>query len=410
MTDRYLWRELAGPVLRALGDMPVVVVTGMRQVGKTTMLRREPALRQRRYVSLDDFATLEAARRSPETFVGGPDPMTIDEIQRCPDLLLAIKRHVDGQRAPGRYLLSGSASLDLAGAVSESLAGRALYLTMRPFTRREIQESTRKEPFLVGFFRSPRLPGRTGSVDPVEPGEVTAGGLPPVVAGGIRDAEAWFRGFEQTYLERDVRALAQVADLVSFRQIAILASLRTGQILNASELARDARLTAATASRYLGIMESSFLVRRLTPFLGNRASRLIKSPKVFVSDSGLACHMAGIETLGPSSDEPLRGAMLETWVASNLSAILESWMPRASLHFWSVQGRHEVDFVVESGRDSLAMEVKWATRWGGNDLSGLKAFLGATPRCRAAILAHNGTDAVHLGDRLWALPLGLLLS
>ena len=240
--------------------------------------------------------------------------------------------------------------------------------------------------------------------------EVLCGGFPVVCLGEARDPSRWLRGYEQTYLERDVRELSQVGDLVAFRNLLRLASLRTGQMLNVSELGRDAKLNVTTARRYLDVMEASFVIMRLAPFLRNRASRLIKSPKMFVADSGLAAHLSGVTEIGPASDEPMRGALFETFVAHNLASILDARWPGARLYFWHVQGRHEVDFVIESGRDVLAIEVKAGSAWSGSDLRALRVFLEVTPRCRAAVLAHNGDAAVQLGDRLWALPLSLVLS
>jgi predicted AAA+ superfamily ATPase len=197
---------------------------------------------------------------------------------------------------------------------------------------------------------------------------------------------------------------------LAFRRFLQLAALRTGQVLNASELGRDAQQSATTASRWLGLMETSFTVMRLPPFLGNRASRLIKAPKLYAGDAGLAAHLAGVEDLALSAEEPLRGPLFETYVAHSLGAVLEAHWPGARLGFWNIQGRHEVDFVVESGRDCLAIEVKAASRWTERDLAGLRAFLERTPRCRAAIMAYNGEQAVRLGDKLWAVPLSTLLG
>lgn len=416
MTDAvFRAREITPALLHALAHMPVVVLTGMRQVGKSTLLQHQPELARRRYVSLDDFAHLEAARRDPEAFLAGDEPVTVDEAQKCPELLPVIKRLVDQQRVPGRFLLSGSANFALLKEITESLAGRAVYLTLHPFTRRELAGRLEEEPFLVRFFRAaaPEVllaAAPQGAPAPVAPEEVLRGGMPPVCLSAAGDPGLWFRGYEQTYLERDVRALSQVADLIAFRRLLVLTALRTGQVLKVSELARDARLAAATAGRYLGVLEASFVVRRLAPYLANRASRLIKSPKLYLSDAGLAAHLAGVTALDPGVDEPLRGALLETYVAQNLAGILEARWPEARLSFWHVQGRHEVDFVIEAGRATLAIEVKAGSRWQERDLAGLRAFLAATPGCRAAILAHQGTAAARLGERLWALPLSLLLS
>jgi predicted AAA+ superfamily ATPase len=404
----YLARELSRPAAQALKALPVLVVTGLRQAGKTTFLRNDPAFRGRRYLSLDDFATLEAARREPEALLAGDEPLILDEVQRCPELLVAVKRAVDRRRLPGRFVLSGSANLDLMAGVSESLAGRAVSLVLHPFTRREAGRAA-DPPFLVRLLETGSLP-RPAAFQPVRDDEVLGGGLPPVVLGERSARGLWFLGYEQTYLERDVRNLAQVGDLVAFRSLLRLASLRTAQLLNQSELARDAKLPVSTVSRHLGLLETSFVVTRLTPHLRNRSTRLVKSPKLFVSDSGLAAHLTDVSGLGPADDEPLRGALYETFAHQNLAGLLSDHLERAELCFWNVQGRHEVDFVVVHRRRTVAIEVKAATRFGDSDLSGLRAFVAATPGVVAGILAYNGAEVAPLGDKLFAVPLGLLLS
>jgi predicted AAA+ superfamily ATPase len=239
---------------------------------------------------------------------------------------------------------------------------------------------------------------------------VLTGGLPPVCLGPAAGVSEWFRAYVQTYVERDVRQLSQITDLVAFRVLAQLAALRTAQVLVISTLARDAKLNAVTAGRYLDLLETSFLIRRLPPFLKNRSSRLVKSPKLHFTDSGLAAHMAGVSSLAPGRDDLLRGALFETYVAQNLAALLEAHLPDAQLAYWHEQGRHEVDFVIEVGREVFAIEVKAATRWNDTDLSGLRTFLERTPACQAAILAYNGKEAVKLDKRLWAIPMGQLLE
>jgi predicted AAA+ superfamily ATPase len=403
----YLPREIAPRLGRALRQFPAVVVSGLRQTGKSTMLHNEPGLAHGRvYYTLDDFATLAAARSNPESLLSAP--AIIDEAQRCPEFLVALKKEVDGNRKPGRFILSGSASLALLGSVSETLAGRAGYFTLHPMTRRELHGATGHPPFLSAFLTSPRLPA--GRPHPVADREVLAGGLPPACLGPAEDAAEWFRAYVQTYVERDVRQLSQIADLVSFRTLAQLAALRTGQVHVVSTLARDAKLNAATAGRYLGLLEASFLVRRVPPFLKNRSTRPVKSPKLYFTDSGLAAHLAGVVALQRGHDDLLRGALYETYFEQNLAALLEAHLPDAQLTYWHEQGRHEVDFVIETGRQVVAIEAKAASRWADSDLSGLRAFLDRTPTCVAAVLAYNGSEAVKLDERLWAIPMAHLLA
>ena len=406
MTE-YRDREITPNLLRALRTLPVVVLSGLRQAGKSTLLQHEPAIaRDHAYRSLDDFGILSSARSNPEALLS--QPVILDEVQRCPELLLTIKRAVDQNRSMGRFILSGSANLALMASVSESLAGRAGYFTLHPLTRREIRRETKAPPFIVQLLDHPDMD--LADAEPIRDIEVLAGGLPPVCLHPTVHAADWFRAYIQTYVERDVRQLSQIADLVAFQTLAQLAALRTGQVLSIASVARDARLTAVTAGRYLDLLETSFLIRRLPPFLRNRGSRLIKSPKLHFTDSGLAARMAGIDSLEPGRDDRMRGPLYESHVVQNLSAILEAHLPDARLGFWHEQGRYEVDLVVEDGRRTVAIEIKAATRWTDSDLAGLRAFLDRTPGCIAAILAHNGSQAVRLGDRLLALPIARLLA
>ena len=358
---------------------------------------------------MDDFAVLEAARRDPDALVSGDEPVIIDEAQRCPELFMAVKRAVDRKRRPGQFVLSGSANLTLLSAVTESLAGRALYLKLTPFTRREARGSSSRKPYLAKLLEA-KGPARTQPAEPIRDREVLHGGMPTIVTGESKRSHLWFLGYEQTYLERDLRALAQVADLVAFRSLMRLAALRTAQILNQSELGRDVKLPFSTVTRYLSLLETSMLLERVEPYLRSRTTRLIKSPKIYMSDSGIASHLSGVEHLDATADEPMRGALYETYVFQNLSGILASRLPQFDLGYWSVQGRHEVDFIVSRGRDVVAIEVKAGSRFRDKDLAGLRAFTSKTPGIRAAVLAYNGVETVSLGDKLYAIPIATLLS
>jgi len=405
----YFERDLTPTVLRALKSMPVVVITGLRQTGKTTFVQHQFPPETRRFITFDDFAQLTAAKSDPDRFVSSHEPLTIDEAHKCPEIFTAIKKIVDGKRKPGQFLLSGSANFALLRGTTESLAGRSVYFQMHPFSRREIERGTERQPFLERFFERQEVP-KHSEFKPIEPEEILKGGMPTICLGDIEDRSFWFKGYEQTYLERDIREISQIENIIAYRNFLRLVCLRSGQILNLSQLGRDAKLTSAITSRYLSLLETSFVISKLSPYLRNRASRLIKSPKIYMSDSGLACFMAGIDKFRKDHEEPLLGALFETYVAQNLFAIVNSRWKEAQLYFWSVQGRHEVDFIIEVGRSCLAIEVKSSARWQKRDLSGLEAFLGATPHCRAAVLCYNGTEAVQLGDKMWALPLGLVLS
>jgi predicted AAA+ superfamily ATPase len=408
MTD-YFNRDLSSPVFEALGEMPVVVITGLRQTGKTTFLQRQPGFGQRRYVTFDDFAQLEAAKSDPDGFVSDEGPLTIDEAHKCPEIFTAIKKSVDKKREPGKFLLSGSANLGLLKGISETLAGRSIYFVMHPFNRREITRKIAKQSFLENFFETQEII-KTKDLRPIQAEDILNGGMPIICLGEVKNRFLWFKGYEQTYLERDVRELSRIDNIIAFRNLLHLTALRTGKLLSPSELARDAKLPVATVSRYLSLFETSFIITKLNPYLKNRASRLIKSPKLYLSDSGLACYLTGLNRIEFTSSQPLTGSMFETYIAQNLLSLIQGRWPSACLYFWSVQGRNEVDFIIEVNNHCIALEIKSGTRWQERDLSGLKAFLTATPHCKAAILGYNGTEIVKLGEKIWALPLSLILS
>jgi predicted AAA+ superfamily ATPase len=405
----YFERDFAPRVLEALDQMPVAIITGMRQTGKTTFLQREPGLEKRRYVTFDDFQQLSAAKSDPDLFVASKDPLTIDEAHKCPEILTAIKRVVDKKRIPGQFLLSGSANFLLLKSIGESLAGRSVYFEMHPFSRREINRVVSTEAFLKRFFNTLEVPNNKHSI-PLRSEDILNGGMPTVCLGEIKNRSLWFKGYEQTYLERDLREISRIEDILAFRNLLHLVALRTGQLLSPSQLGRDSKLPAPTTSRYLSLLETSFIIRRLSPYLRNRASRLIKSPKLYITDSGLASYLAGIDRIDLPSPEPVAGGMFETYIMQNLINIIEGGWAEAHLYFWNIQGRHEVDFVIEIGRGCIAIEIKSGSRWQEKDLTGLRAFLSQTPTCKAAILGYNGADAARLGERLWALPISLILS
>lgn len=386
--------------------MPVVVLSGMRQTGKSTLLERLPELSKRRYISFDDLNSLEATRLNPQGILTGKEPVTIDEAQKFPEILSVIKREVDKNRKPGRFILSGSANFLLLKNIAESLAGRAVYLTLYPFNHREIFGLSKAKPAIVYFIEKGFFPEK--KFNPLTWKEIITGGMPTVCLGQVKQPNVWFRGYEQTYLERDIRSLSQVADLISFRHLLQLVSLRNAKVLNISELARDAKLTVMTATRYLSLMEASFVLFRLYPYLGNRSSRLIKSPKIYISDTGLAAYLSGVRI--SDGHEPLRGALLENYILQNLQSIISTHLPEARLGYWSIQGRFEVDFILEIGRQTVAIEVKYSSRIGQSDLSGLNAYLGSAKNCLGGILVYNGTEVIKLKNRIWAVPIGLLVS
>jgi hypothetical protein len=382
--------------------MPAVVVSGARQAGKSTLVR-DLLPGPRRYFSLDDLDALDAARRDSDVLLAGQEPVTIDEVQREPDLLRAIKRAIDRRRQKGRFLLTGSANLLLMRRVSESLAGRASYLTLWPMTRREqtgLASCGRWEELLAARDAD-WLDILSTATCPAEDWKALArrGGFPTPALhlGTARERAIWFDGYVRTYLERDLQELSAIAALPDFRRLMRAACLRLGGIVNQTDLGRDVALPQATVHRYLNLLETSYLLVRVPAFAVNRTKRLIKSPKLYWSDVGVALYLSG-------APEP-NGPHLENIVLHDLLAWRDSRLERAEIHYWRTTIGEEVDFVIESEGSLLPVEVKAGARPRLSDSKHLRAFRAEYgKKARPGLLLHTGSTTEWLAPDVLAVP------
>ena len=382
--------------------MPAVVITGARQTGKSTLADALVPGR-RRYLSLDDLDVRDASRRDPESLVGGPGPVTLDEVQREPSLLSAIKRAIDRDRTAGRFLLAGSANLLLMRRVSESLAGRASYLTLWPMTRREQQGRGRGGRWeeLLATPEAGWIDLLAGTDDEPEDWRALArrGGFPTpaLELKGGAERRIWFDGYIRTYLERDLQDLAAISALPDFRRLMRAASLRLGQLVNQTELGRDAALPQPTVHRWLNLLETSYLLVRLPAYAVNRTKRLIKAPKIYWGDTGVAMHLAGSEEPG--------GAHLENLVLHDLLAWRDARLERAEIGYWRTAIGEEVDFVIETAGGLLPIEVKASARPRLADAAHLRTFRREYgKRSRAGLLLHSGSMLEWLAADVLAAP------
>jgi predicted AAA+ superfamily ATPase len=352
---------------------------------------------------------LERVLARPDALLGDGERLTLDEVQRAPEMLLAIKRDVDRSRRQGRFLLTGSANLLMMRRVSETLAGRAVYLTLWPMT--EAEKSGRPDPGPWGKWIEDADPNAAAKVaaSKTSTGKWTtralAGGYPvPALELGPPERPPWFDGYVRTYMERDLLNLSSISSLADFRRLMRLAALRVGRIVNQTELARDAALPLTTTHRYLNLLETSYQIVRLTAFATSRTKRLVKTPKLYWTDTGLAAHLAGLAAT-TDSEEDIPGALLENLVLTQILAWRETASPRPEIHYWRTHGGLEVDFVIESGRRLLPVEVKAARRARLGDATGLVAFL--EDHARAApfgVLLYGGREVIALTDRILAVP------
>ncbi|MBI3241765.1 MAG: ATP-binding protein [Chloroflexi bacterium] len=403
--ETYHPRWLTPALQAASHDHAVIVLTGARQVGKSTLLLNAEPFREWRFHSLDDFNTLRQARESPAGLWAGTNRVVLDEVQKAPELLPAVKQAVDRNPQRVRFVLSGSANLLLMKQVSESLAGRAVYFVLDPMTLGEVHHGQPTD--LISRALAGEWPAESAlpATPPDAILDLLRGLMPPLLT--LETPQSWVRwwdGYVATYLERDLRPVSQIDALLDFRRLMELAALRSGQLLNQSELARDAQLSQSTAHRYLNILEATHMFERLPAFTVSRTTRLLKSPKAFWNDSGLAIFLSGYYEENDLRGARELGAYFETFIYHHLRALTRLMTPPGRLYFWRTRTGAEVDFVVEHGRRLLAVEVKRTAQPGYADTAGLRAFLADHPKAAGGLLLHGGRDIYYVDKNIVAAP------
>ena len=367
MDEKYLPRTLEKRILKVSEQFPALLLTGPRQVGKTTLLLHllEP---ERGYVSLDDLALRALANEDPALFLQRfPPPVLIDEIQYAPNLLPYIKLEIDRQKAkPGLFWLTGSQQFLLMSSITESLAGRVAIINLLGFSMRE--EDQREEP------EEPFLPTPENIFEREKSGalftlseifkRIWRGSFPALVTNKIKERDLFYSSYVQTYLQRDVSDLAQVGNKEAFYRFLKACAARTAQILNLSELARDADISVTTAKNWLSILQASFQVFLLPPYASNITKRLVKRPKLYFLDTGLAAYLTEWSTPDTLAAGAMAGAFFETFV---LTEILKSWWHRLywpAIFYFRNKDKREVDFLIKKDQKIYPIEAK----------------LGATPK------------------------------
>ena len=394
----------------ALAHARVVLVNGPRQAGKTTLVRDlvESEGASREYLTLDDAGVLTAARRDPAGFVAGlASPVVIDEVQRAPELFLAIKVAVDRDRHPGRFLLTGSANVLLLPRLAHALVGRMEILTLWPLSEGE-RQGTREGFVDAAFGDGPPVlrPVSRRHVDLVE--RLLTGGFPEPALHGRRDA--WFRGYVTTLLERDVRDLARLERLTALPPLLDLLAARSGSLLNTAELSRTSALPHNTVRRHLALFEALYLTQRLPAWSGSATKRLAKTPKLVFTDTGLMAHLLQLSPERLRATPTLLGPLLENFVVMEVRKQLGWNRAQAVIFHYRSHGGHEVDIVLEgSGGHLVGIEVKASSTISAGDLRGLQALQADRPkRFHRGLVLYRGQTVVPFGPRLHAVPVDAL--
>lgn len=403
-------RWLLSPLKTLLGVMPAVFVQGARQVGKTTLAKQLIAEGlMDAYFTLDDLATLQGAQQDPKGFVDAlPERAVLDEVQRVPQLMLPLKQRIDAHYKPGMFLLTGSASPLTLPQVADALVGRMSIVTLHPFSQGELEG--RREGWLSRAFEG-RFSMHSGLAANDLWQRVLRGGYPQAVAQPTLSlCQMWLRSYAETLITRDVRLLADIERVADMGRLLQLLAAQTGQLLNLANLSREIGVPHSTLQRYLLLLETLMVVVRVPPWYTTITQQLLKTPKVFLNDTGLALAILEIGEERLRQDALMRGRILENFVACELlKQISYAETAYRLYHFRTSKGR-EVDFVVENAHGQIVgIEVKASATVGADDFRHLRALAEWTgERWAGGFVLYTGSMQVPFGERLWAVPVSSL--
>lgn len=400
-------RFVRSRLTEALADTPVVLIHGPRQCGKTTLAQAVGKAAGYTYLSFDNDVLRASAQADPVGFVADlPDKAVLDEVQRVPGVFSALKMEVDRDRRPGRFILTGSANVLLVPKLADSLAGRLEILRLHPLAQAEL--SGRASGFLSALFGDGFKADAQARLGKELAERIVAGGYPAALARPLaKRRAAWYRDYLESLVQRDVRDMARISALDVLPRLLTLAAGQTSRLLNVADLAAPFHLSRPTIRDYVTLLARVFLLEELPPWHSNRLSRLIKTPKLHLGDTGLACALLGVDTVALAADRPMLGQLLETFVFQELRR-QASWLeePVAFHHFRDKDGV-EVDIVLESSGQRVAgIEIKASATVGAADFRGLRKLReSAGERFAMGVVLYDGEPTAPFGDRLLAVPI-----
>jgi len=406
----FLQRNISEKLEKTLKRSPVVLLTGARQTGKTTLVKQLCQHKGYSYITFDDLRYLSAAQNDPISFISNLElPVILDEIQRVPELFLSIKKVVDENRKPGMFALTGSANPLLIPNLSDSLAGRMEILELFPFSQGEIVG--KKETFIEDLFSKnfSKLKSDTNTRKTLCKRLIT-GGYPPVINRDIEGMIAWFNSYLTTILQRDVQDLAKIEGLSQLPNLLRLIATRAGGLLNVSELSRSSGIPSSTLHRYLTLLQTLFMISFLQPWSINLGKRLVKSPKVYLIDSGILLHLLKTDEEKLFSDTHAFGKAIENFVVTELLKHASWSKIEVSVFCYRTQTGIEVDIVLEDNSGNVVgIEIKGSETVIYNDFKNLQQFQSIVGKSFiGGIVLYAGQEVIPFGNNLWAVPISSL--
>ncbi len=413
--DNPLYKRFTEETVReARLDTPVVLIHGARQCGKTTLAQAVGEQLGYHYISFDNDNQLQAAKTDPVGFVQSLPELTIlDEIQRTPELFTAIKASVDQNRKPGRFILTGSANILLLPRLADSLAGRMEIIRLRPLAQAEI--TGQKPEFIQQLFnadfgsatnqnKQPRLGESLAEL-------ICKGGYPAAIARGTaKRRSTWYRDYITTIIQRDVHNISSIRNLDILPKLLSLAASQTARLFNSADLASPFSISRPTIREYLALLEQIFLIEQLQPWHSNRLSRLIKTPKMHLADTGLACSLLGVNSNSLWQDKTLLGQLLETYIYQELRKYADWHDEDVKFYHFRNKDKVEVDIIIEQGRQLTGIEVKAAATVTQDDFKGLNKLKDACKKqFVSGVVFYDGENILPFGEKLFAVPISILI-
>lgn len=403
-----LKRTIQKQIESALKISPAVLIAGARQIGKSTIVLDM----DREYIVMDDITQLESAIDDPQGYIQRvKKPVTIDEIQKTPQLLTPIKLYIDKQRKNGEFLLTGSANILNLKKSDESLAGRLIELTMYPFSAKE--KNRKPDVNILDIL----FDGGIDSLD-IDRDEsynvtkfIVEGGYPIAFhqLGSAKERFMWFNSYISTYIERDIRSIGELRDIDNFIRFFNVIAPRSSNILNKSNIANETRLNSATVDNYISLLEKVYQIHLLKPYYENIGKSFIKAPKVYLTDSGLSAHILGVTTSEQLENSKYKGELYETFVFAELLKHLNNSQGIMELFYYRTKDKKEIDFIVKQQNKILAIELKSAYSVRKSDFKHIIDFQERSSRDIFGIVLYSGDKVVGFGDKLYAVPLALFL-